>query len=421
MGYLALEENAKRQSFRYIDLCAGIGGFHQAMKSLGGECVGAAEVDDSCVNTYKTNYPSTLMLGDITNIDNPSDLPTFDLVCAGFPCQPFSKAGKQLGFKDGSRGKLFFSILDIIDAHSETRGFIFENVRNLADNKKNWSVICDELKRRDFIITEDPLILSPSDLGIPQKRERVFILGIKRRDRDQRVLPNSKITEADLDLRKTPCGLNAALCILDKDVDGAFAVAPDVEEALLAWDEFRSGTGIKTIGFPIWLSHFGIGVNRDSDFFEMIGINEMPSWKQNYLRHNRHFYHIHRDFIDNWVERYRMNDRNKLLQKFEWNCGADVPDIKHGLIQIRQSGVRVKRPDLFPTLVAMRNTPIVWDEGMGHFRRITTKEAAKLQSFDSDYRFVESDNQTYRQLGNAVNVEIARQLGKGLLHLMRKE
>lgn len=407
--------------FRYVDLCAGIGGFHQAMKSLGGVCVGAAEVNDSCVKSYKTNFPATPMLGDITSIESPSDISAFDLVCAGFPCQPFSKAGKQLGFEDKSRGKLFFSILDIIDAHPETKGFIFENVRNLADNKSNWSVICDELKKRDFIITEDPLILSPSDFGIPQKRERVFILGVRRWERDQRVLPNSRITEGDLDLRKTPCGDKAAFGVLDKDIDESFAVAPDVEEALLAWDEFRSETGIKTIGFPIWLSHFGIGVDRDSDFFESMGIAEMPNWKQNYLRHNRHFYHLHRDFVDDWVKRYRMCSRSKLLQKFEWNCGADVSDIKCGLIQIRQSGVRVKRPDFFPTLVAMPNTPIVWDEDMGHFRRITTKEAAKLQSFDPDYRFCESDAQTYRQLGNAVNVEIARQLGKGLLRLMRKE
>lgn len=409
------------QHFRYVDLCAGIGGFHQAMRSLGGECVGAAEVNDSCVATYQLNFPDTTMLGDITAIDDPETIPSFDLVCAGFPCQPFSKAGKQLGFGDKTRGQLFFSILRIIDAHPETKGFIFENVRNLADNKSNWSIVCNELKKRDFIITEDPLILSPSDFQIPQKRERVFILGVRESDRDVRLLPNSKITEADLDLFKRPCASDAAFSVLEKGVSEEFAVASDVEEALLAWDEFREETRIKTIGFPIWLSHFGIGVDKDAIFFKSIGASSMPGWKQNYLRHNRHFYHLHREFVDEWVERYRMLDRSKLLQKFEWNCGTDVSDIKHGLIQVRQSGVRVKRADLFPTLVAMPNTPIIWDDDMGHFRRITTREASRLQSFDSSYRFGGSDNQTYRQLGNAVNVEIARQLGKGLLRLMRKE
>lgn len=410
-----------RQHFRYVDLCAGIGGFHQAMQSLGGKCVGAAEVNDSCVATYQLNFPDTTMLGDITAIEDPKTIPSFDLVCAGFPCQPFSKAGKQLGFSDESRGQLFFSILRIIDAHPEAKGFIFENVRNLADNKSNWNIVCRELKKRNFIITEDPLILSPSDFQIPQKRERVFILGVRESERDVRLLPNSKITEADLDLFKRPCASDAAFSILDKGVPEEYAVAPDVEEALLAWDEFRKETRIKTIGFPIWLSHFGIGVERDAVFFEAIGANAMPNWKQNYLRHNRHFYHLHREFVDDWVERYRMLDRSKLLQKFEWNCGSDVLDIKRGLIQIRQSGVRVKRPDLFPTLVAMPNTPIIWDDDMEHFRRITTREASRLQSFDASYRFGESDNQTYRQLGNAVNVEIARQLGKGLLRLMCKE
>ena len=227
--------------------------------------------------------------------------------------------------------------------------------------------------------------------------------------------------EGDLDLHKTVCLSDAAFSILDKDVDPSYAIPADKEEALFAWDEFRRETQIKTLGFPIWLSHFGIGIERDSDLFAVMGIDRMPAWKQNFLRRNRHFYHLHRDFVDEWVVKYDMLERSKLLQKFEWNCGEDVCDIKHGVIQIRQSGVRVKRPDFFPTLVAMPNTPIVWDEVMGHFRDITPRETAKLQSFSEDFLFCGSDNRIYKQLGNAINVRIAEQLGDGLFRLMRKD
>lgn len=411
----------RNKTFNYLDLCAGIGGFHQAMSKLGGRCIGASEIDATCIETYKENYKDVLMLGDLNEISDVSGIKDFQVICAGFPCQPFSKAGKRQGFKDEKRGQLFFKIMDIIDQHPEVEFVLMENVRNLADNKKYWDTIVKELKTRDFVITEDPLILSPSDFGIPQIRERVFILGIRKDVKDENMLPNSKITEDDLDLRKKECGAEAAFSILEEGVDKSYRIPVDREEALLAWDEFKAETKIKVIGFPIWISHFGIGVNSDQIHFRSMGIEEMPKWKQNFLKKNRHFYQMNRAFIDEWVEKHGMLDRTKLLQKFEWNCGEDVADIKGGLIQIRQSGVRVKRPNFFPALVAMRNTPIVWDEGMSHFRYITPREAARLQSFDEEFKFVGSDNQAYKQLGNAINVEVARQLGAGLFRLKCEE
>jgi DNA (cytosine-5)-methyltransferase 1 len=391
------------------------------MNAIGGECVAAAEINEACVQTYKANFPDTPIFGDISLKHTHDAIPEFDLLCAGFPCQPFSKAGKRLGFKDESRGKLFFSILQILDKHKEAKGFIFENVKNLADNKNFWETICTELKKRNFIITEEPLILSPSDFNIPQKRQRVFILGIKQKHCNKKLHPYSKIKEEDLNLSKIQCSGNSAFSILDNEVNESFIIPQDKEEALFAWDEFRDGTKIKTIGFPIWLSHFGIGINKDSEVFEKLEIESMPVWKQKYLKNNRHFYQMHRKFIDIWVEKYHMLSRNKLLQKFEWNCGVDVANMKGGLIQIRQSGVRVKRPNLFPTLVAMQNTPIIWDKKLNHFRWITPREAAKLQSFAGNFKFTGTNNQAYKQLGNAVNVEIAKQLGKGLLNLINQE
>lgn len=391
------------------------------MSKLGGACVGASEVDAMCIETYKQNFADVPMLGDLTEIEADEKIEDFQVICAGFPCQPFSKAGKQQGFEDEKRGKLFFKIMEIVDNHPEVEFILMENVRNLADRKDYWERIVEELKNRDFVITEDPLVLSPSDFGIPQIRERVFILGIKKDLKDEDLLPNSKITKDDLDLKMKKCETETAFSILEEDVDSSFCIAEDREEALLAWDEFRVGTNIKVIGFPIWISHFGVGIDNDSEHFKAMGLEDMPKWKQNFLRKNRHFYQLHREFIDEWLEKYHMLDRIKLLQKFEWNCGEDVEDIKHGLIQIRQSGVRVKRPNFFPALVAMSNTPIVWDAKLEHFREITPREAARLQSFDEEFKFTGSNNQAYKQLGNAINVEIARQLGRGLFRLRCKD
>ena len=160
---------------KYIDLFAGVGGFHQAMRYLGGECVMAAETNQECVKTYMLNYKiaEKNIRGDVNKID-PATIAPFDVLCAGFPCQPFSKAGAQRGFQDETRGNLFYKIMDILDGHPEVKFIILENVRNLADKTENWDIITDELAKRNFYITEMPIILSPSDFGIPQIREKRY-------------------------------------------------------------------------------------------------------------------------------------------------------------------------------------------------------------------------------------------------------
>ena len=116
--------------FRFIDLFAGIGGFHQAMRYLGGECVMAAEINSACVETYKKNFKTLEggVRGDVNTID-PRSIQPFDVLCAGFPCQPFSKAGLQKGFKDETRGNLFYSIMAILDQHQECKFVVLETKR----------------------------------------------------------------------------------------------------------------------------------------------------------------------------------------------------------------------------------------------------------------------------------------------------
>ena len=146
----------KGWEFTFVDLFAGIGGFHQALKNIGGECVCASEIDNYAIEIYKNNFPSTPMIGDITK--EYTKLPKFDVLSGGFPCQPFSKAGNQNGFKDMARGNLFYIIIDILREHKECKFLILENVKNLANKTENWDVIKDELKKIKGVNSSNTII-----------------------------------------------------------------------------------------------------------------------------------------------------------------------------------------------------------------------------------------------------------------------
>jgi DNA (cytosine-5)-methyltransferase 1 len=413
----------KPYNFKFIDLFAGIGGFHQAMRKLGGKCVLASEINQSCVETYKLNFKSTPILGDIRNI-KPDSIENFDVLCAGFPCQPFSKAGAQKGFNDENRGNLFYVIMDILDAHPEAKFLILENVRNLADKTENWDIIKTELMKRNFYITEEPVILSPHNFGIPQIRERVYILGMRKDIRNTEILTNGFIHSTDLNLQiikgKDKCKMGDARNILEDNVPDEYIISDEKTEMIMAWDEFRLATNIGIIGYPIWINSFGIGFKNFSRFKKRIGYDDMPSWKKRFVDNNRKLYEENKDFIDDWITRHDMLNRIKLYQKFEWNCGTDITDIREAIIQIRQSGIRAKRPTYYPSLVAMVNTPIIWDDKKEKFRRITPREAANLQSFHKKYRFCGIEKKIYQQLGNSVNVRVLKFLAARLFALAKE-
>lgn len=417
-------DNETNANFKFIDLFAGIGGFHQAMRFLGGECLMAAEINQACVATYNMNFKTVegQVRGDVKKI-NPETIGKFDVLCAGFPCQPFSKAGHQEGFNDKTRGNLFYSIMNILDCHDECKFVILENVRNLADKTENWEIIRTELLKRDFIITKDPLILSPSDFGIPQIRERVYILGIKQDGCSTEIQEKGYIEPEDLNLEKykKQCKMGDALTILEDNVPETYKILDEQALMINAWDEFRIGTGITVIGFPIWISCFGVGIEDTEELKKILKYDEMPNWKKRFVEKNRAFYLEHKEFIDPWIEEYDMLNRIKLYQKFEWNCGEDVQNMHDGIIQIRQSGIRVKRTTYFPSLVAIVNTPIIWDNAMNAYRHITPREAANLQNFDQRYKFTGTDKQIYSQLGNSVNVRILKILGKNLFELRLRD
>ncbi len=429
--HIQLKTNqSKDDRFTFIDLFCGVGGFHQAMRSLGGRCVFACDIKPQCREVYKVNYcpnDEFPVEGDIVESIENNAIPRFDVLCGGFPCQTFSKAGLQNGFtvvenergEKDERGQLFYRIVDILEKHPECKFIVLENVRNLADKKENWDVICNELKRLDFIITDEPIIASPHHFGIPQVRERVFILGVKRKFFDnRRVLPYGYLSEdvLHIDSHKNIISDkdNCFKDILDKRVNKKYLVPDEIEEILNIWEEFR--LNVKNITSPFWIHKAGIGIYDRDDFLrdKDIGFSEMPQWKKQLVMRSRILYENNYDFIDKWIQKYDMQSRILLHQKFEWNVGSDCNSMKEGIIQIRQSGIRVKRPNYFPSLVVMKNTPIIWDRHRKHYRYITPKEASRLQSFDDSFIFSDIDSVSYEQLGNSVNVELVRMFANEL-------
>jgi DNA (cytosine-5)-methyltransferase 1 len=168
-----------QSGFKFIDLFCGIGGFHLAMTSLGGKCVFASDIDTECQKTYKLNYGIDVV-GDITKV-NVEDIEPFNVLCAGFPCQAFSNAGKQLGFNDPTRGTLFFDVMRIA-RHHKPEYMLLENVKNLAlhDNGRTWEVIYNTIQETGYNVLKDPVIFSPHFIGLPQNRERVFIMCVRK-------------------------------------------------------------------------------------------------------------------------------------------------------------------------------------------------------------------------------------------------
>lgn len=170
-----------KKNLKFIDLFAGIGGFHIALKSLGMECVFTSEIDKFARKTYLANFKDKyldhqdLFAGDIWKVDY-KKIPDFDILCGGFPCQPFSQAGHKKGFKDNKDGNLFFSIEQILKI-KKPKAFFLENVRHLKnhDNGNTFKIIYSTLQKLGYSF--DYKIIKASEFGLPQHRPRIYMVG----------------------------------------------------------------------------------------------------------------------------------------------------------------------------------------------------------------------------------------------------
>lgn len=376
---------------KFIDLFCGIGGFHQALNKYNSECVLACDIDDKCREVYELNY-GIKPEKNIKDI-NEKNIPDFDVLCAGFPCQSFSNGGKKKSLND-SRGTLFEDILRI--ANEKKPKFMFlENVKHIKkiDNGNTFNHIVKRINETGYYVNNKDTIfeLSPHNLGIPQQRERVIFVCIRNDIYDSNKIIDFKLPNKKINLDK----------IIEKNTNltNKYKIPKDIENILNIWDEMIKVFNVNETLSPTILCNEFYKNYTDEEF------NNLPLWKKDYIKKNKPLYEKYKKYWDKWYEDNKeIIQKREINGKLEWQVGKkkENDSIWNYFIQLRQSGIRVKKTNYFPTLVAIVQTPIYAKEK----RYITPRECARLQSFPEDFIIHSNDNIAYKQFGNAVNVDV---------------
>jgi len=371
---------------KFIDLFCGVGGFHQALVKLGGKCVLACDIDAKCRDIYNKNY-GIMPHDDVTTL-NAETIPDFDILCGGFPCQPFSNGGNKKSFDD-KRGKLFDEIIRIATT-KKPRFMFLENVKHIKkiSDGQVFKYILEQLDKANYEVNVSEI--SPHQLGIPQQRERIIFTCIRKDIYDS-------TKDISIDLPKTKkCNFEN---ILDKNPDKKYNISESTEKILEVWDEMVKHVDVDESLSPVILCKEFRNNYSEQEF------KKLPKWKQEYITKNRRIYEKYKDKWNEWFDKHKDTlNLNEVNGKLEWQAGHKVAgdSIFNHFIQLRQSGIRVKKAKFFPTLVAIVQIPIYGKER----RHLTPRECARLQSFPDTFMLHPDDKIAYKQFGNAVNVDV---------------
>lgn len=464
------------QPLRFVDLFAGLGGFHRALTELGHQCVFASEIDDELRELYVRNFPEMKgqVFGDIRHAK--ALIPKHDVLCAGFPCQPFSKSGSQLGTRDETRGTLFHEILEILEK-KKPRYVLLENVGNFSrhDSGRTWAIVRRRLEALGYSVTgtehvtpisdtdwrdsgsrggrtaisrpkkttkQNPGtgLLSPHHFGEPHHRERFFIVG------SLDGLPLSPLPERRSDLAtslKTIVQSRSELTPVDRQET---MLSTQQIQCIDLWNELvaKLPDELEFPTAPIWGDEFlvqypysplapfsapiaelrkslGRAGKHDTreDLLELLPryareeVTAFRQWKVNYIARNREWWSNAECFTTaDW--RTRLAKLPPSLRKLEWNVKGGKRDLWNHVLQFRPSGLRVKRYTSSPALVAMTTTQIPI---LGPERRFLTRaEGLRLQGFPDDHLLPRTRAAAFKALGNGVHVVVVKAIAQQFLN-----
>ncbi|MFI3212694.1 MAG: DNA (cytosine-5-)-methyltransferase [Eubacteriales bacterium] len=428
---------------RVIDLFAGLGGirlgFQQAMEELGleTECVFSSEIKPYAIKAYKNFYGDDIVYGDIMTVDTERDIPDFDFLLAGFPCQPFSSAGNRNGFAD-TRGTLFFEIERILQDKNESdcpvQGFLLENVEGLInhDNGETLGTIVSKLENLGYIVNYN--VLDSCDFGLPQSRKRVYIVGTR----------NKKIELEGFEKRTATLGdiLERGLPTVDTDFTRhlfKYYTAKEVmgrsikdkrggKNNIHSWDiglkgkvtqqervflnillkERRKKHWAEVIGIK-WMDGMPLTEKQIRTFFDKPELHQMLNRlvKMGYLVYEHPKQQVKE--LDGTV--HRVADITK----------SRGYNIVAGKLSFEFSKI-LDPNDIAPTLVAMDVAKLGVVDGDG-IRRLTIKECQRLCGYPDNYDLEQiNEKEAFDLLGNTVCVpvikDISKRLGKYYMKLM---